>query len=278
VWCYTGRRLTLVILQERKLIEWTLKSSGMSVAHLRGGRLTLRMALAQFGTRFKIGYHHAQLIEYFLDRATNPTFEKLAAHYPEHPRPGAPELGPNSDLGKCIINALNIKRGYWKLPRSATSNPAQAAGISPFDSNESTASGSGSGSGSGSSNQYTNHVQGNFMGRWGSEDNSPSGANNPFIQHVNSQGLATSGFAASTALNPYLTAIGGDFNGDGMKEMAENIGSGDGFGTGPKKYWGVYPWSISDGVDPQTEAARVPGIPERDELSGGVKPLCYRQG
>lgn len=94
-----------------------------------------RMALAQFGTRFKIGYHHAQLIEYFLDRSSNPTFEKLAAHYPEHPRPGAPELHANADLGRCIINALNIKRGYWRLPRPAQGQyPQQPAGISPFGS------------------------------------------------------------------------------------------------------------------------------------------------
>ena len=108
------------------------------------------MALAQFGTRFKIGYHHAQLIEYFLDRSTNPSYEKLVAHYPEHPRPGAPELYPGCDLGKCIINALNIKRGYWKLPKQAP-----PAGISPFESTpESTGTGqaSGSGSTSGASN------------------------------------------------------------------------------------------------------------------------------
>jgi hypothetical protein len=48
-----------------------------------------RLALAQSDKRFKIGHHHAQLIEYFLDRAGNPTFEKLSAHYPEHPRHGA---------------------------------------------------------------------------------------------------------------------------------------------------------------------------------------------
>ena len=47
------------------------------------------MALAQYGAKFKIGHHHAQLLEYFLDRSTNPTLEKLQAHYPEHPRPGA---------------------------------------------------------------------------------------------------------------------------------------------------------------------------------------------
>jgi hypothetical protein len=78
---------------------------------------TARIALAQYGTRFKIGYHHAQLIEYFLDRATNPTFDKLAAHYPEHPRPGAMVLTPNSNFGLCIMNALNIKRGYWRIPQ-----------------------------------------------------------------------------------------------------------------------------------------------------------------
>ena len=104
------------------------------------------MALAQFGTRFKIGYHHAQLIEYFLDRSTNPSLEKLAAHYPEHPRPGAPELHPGCDLGRCIINALNIKRGYWRLPKQAP-----PAGISPFESTPESL-GQASGSTSGASN------------------------------------------------------------------------------------------------------------------------------
>lgn len=73
-----------------------------------------RSALAQYGLKFKIGYHHAQLIEYFLDRASNPTYEKLVAHYPEHPRPGALPLTPTSHLGGAILTALNIKRGYWK--------------------------------------------------------------------------------------------------------------------------------------------------------------------
>ena len=48
----------------------------------------VRLALSYFGASFKIGQHHAQLIEYFLDRAANPTVEKLQAHYPDHPRPG----------------------------------------------------------------------------------------------------------------------------------------------------------------------------------------------
>lgn len=75
----------------------------------------VRLALSYFGTRFKIGQHHAQLIEYFLDRASNPTFEKLQAHYPDHPRPGAPALTPDADFGLCVENALNIKRGYWRI-------------------------------------------------------------------------------------------------------------------------------------------------------------------
>lgn len=82
---------------------------------------TARLALAQYGQRFKIGYHHAQLIEYFLDRATNPTYDKLAAHYPEHPRQGAIRLTPDANLGLCILNALNIKRGYWRLPQVGVS-------------------------------------------------------------------------------------------------------------------------------------------------------------
>lgn len=78
-----------------------------------------RAALAQYGLKFKIGYHHAQLIEYFLDRASNPTYEKLVAHYPEHPRPGALPLTPTSHLGGAILTALNIKRGYWKISQQS---------------------------------------------------------------------------------------------------------------------------------------------------------------
>lgn len=114
------------------------------------------MALAQFGTRFKIGFHHAQLIEYFLDRATNPSLEKLAAHYPEHPRPGAPELHPGCDLGRCIINALNIKRGYWRLPRQVA-----PAGISPFGSTPESVGG-GVGGGSGSTSGASNAAGGQY--------------------------------------------------------------------------------------------------------------------
>lgn len=132
------------------------------------------MALAQFGTRFKIGYHHAQLIEYFLDRSTNPSFEKLAAHYPEHPRPGAPDLYPGCDLGRCIINALNIKRGYWRLPKQAP-----PAGISPFESTpESTGTGTGTGtgqaSGTGSASGGSNTVGGGY-GRYTSTSTSTTG-------------------------------------------------------------------------------------------------------
>ncbi|WRT67022.1 uncharacterized protein IL334_003988 [Kwoniella shivajii] len=89
----------------------------------------IRMALSQFGVRFKIGHHHSQLIEYFLDRATNPTYEKIQAHYPDHPRPGAPELTPTSNFGYCIANALNIKRGFWRLKGQLT-----PASDSPFGS------------------------------------------------------------------------------------------------------------------------------------------------
>lgn len=146
------------------------------------------MALAQFGTRFKIGFHHAQLIEYFLDRATNPTFEKLSAHYPDHPRPGAPELHPTSDFGRCIINALNIKRGYWRLPRLANSNQAPS-GISPFGSTpESVGQGSGSNSTAGTSagSGFTNNN--NKRG----DDNSPNSHPNPFITPNIGQGQSMS--------------------------------------------------------------------------------------
>ncbi|WWC85393.1 uncharacterized protein L201_000256 [Kwoniella dendrophila CBS 6074] len=98
----------------------------------------IRMALSQFGLKFKIGHHHSQLIEYFLDRATNPTYEKLQAHYPDHPRSGAPELTPTSNFGLCVANALNIKRGFWRVHIQTAS-----AGASPFGSTpESMGSGS----------------------------------------------------------------------------------------------------------------------------------------
>ncbi|WVQ71532.1 hypothetical protein IAR50_001071 [Cryptococcus sp. DSM 104548] len=95
----------------------------------------VRLALAHFGTRFKIGQHHAQLIEYFMDRACNPTFEKLQAHYPDHPRPGAPELTRESDFGWCISNALNVKRGFWravKLPSSTSPPDSTSSSSDPF--------------------------------------------------------------------------------------------------------------------------------------------------
>ena len=245
------------MLRQRR-IGWILKLSGMSplLQNLNLRMLISRMALAQFGTRFKIGFHHAQLIEYFFDRASNPTIEKLSAHYPEHPRPGAPELGPNADLGKCIINALNIKRGYWRLPRVSNSGQA-ASGISPFDT---TPESSGSGSGYGSSNQHVNQAQPNLTGRW-SEDSSPSGANNPFITFIHNQGPATSGFGSSTLLNPYLNAIGGNLDAEEMKSMAQIGGSGDGFGSGSKDFAGTCSWYSADGshdkaVDLQRGAER----------------------
>ena len=253
--------------------------------------LTSRMALAQFGTRFKIGFHHAQLIEYFFDRASNPTLEKLAAHYPEHPRPGAPELGPNSDLGRCIINALNIKRGYWRLPRSANSGQA-ASGISPFESTpESSGSASGTGSGSGSSNLYTNPFQGNFSERW-SEGNSPTGAN-PFLTSAPGLGPGLTGtggtgmgYGSTQYTNPYLATMGGNANSNEvlMKEMAQKIGSGDGFGSGSGQYHvqpvsgafsDSYSWSVSGKVD---LGAEPPLILESDGRDGGIKPLCYKEG
>jgi hypothetical protein len=204
-------------------------------------QLTSRMALAQFGTRFKIGFHHAQLIEYFLDRATNPTYEKLVAHYPEHPRPGAPELTPNSDFGRCIINALNIKRGYWRLPRAAYSNQ-QPSGISPFGSTPESASGSGSGSGSSNNQQYQNVNQNPvdsqkwkfFQPQW-SEDSSPKAFlnGNPFITPAHGQGLTSGpihvpvfGGPGWPESNPYLP--GGDMGID------EDMKNGDGgFSQGP---------------------------------------------
>ena len=41
-----------------------------------------------------------------------------------------PELHDNADLGVCVINALNIKRGYWRLPPGLR----YSADISPFGS------------------------------------------------------------------------------------------------------------------------------------------------
>jgi hypothetical protein len=203
------------------------------------------MALAQFGTRFKIGFHHAQLIEYFLDRATNPTFEKLASHYPEHPRPGAPELHPGSDFGKCIINALNIKRGYWRLPRAANSNQAPS-GISPFGSTPESvgqASGSGSsgtstavGSGSGPGANYND----NKYGR--GDDNPPDKHPNPFITGIvygesnisrvgKGQGESMNMNMSDTSAVPFLQS------GVGQRE-----GEGQSFGPASS----VYAWSITN--------------------------------
>ncbi|WVR05102.1 hypothetical protein IAU60_002114 [Kwoniella sp. DSM 27419] len=104
----------------------------------------IRMALSQFGVRFKIGHHHAQLIEYFMDRTTNPTYEKMCTHYPEHPRPGgAIELTPTADLGLCAMNAINVKRGFWRVTRGAKSTPG-SLGTSPFGSTPDNHVGSGS--------------------------------------------------------------------------------------------------------------------------------------
>ncbi|KAK4684511.1 hypothetical protein P7C73_g5665, partial [Tremellales sp. Uapishka_1] len=91
----------------------------------------IRMAMAQFGMKFRIGAHHSQVLEYFLDRATFPTYEKMAPHYPDHPRTGAPELRRDSNFGLLVINALNIKRGYWRLSPPA---PTQSADVSPMES------------------------------------------------------------------------------------------------------------------------------------------------
>lgn len=133
----------------------------------------IRMALAQLGLRFKIGHHHSQLVEYFMDRASNPTYDKMSAHYPEHPRAGAPVLHPNADLGVCVMNALNVKRGYWRIatPHGPTSTSANGSGfgyqtnqpnarqsqdgISPFGSSSTPGSSGASGYTSGQSGSYT---------------------------------------------------------------------------------------------------------------------------
>jgi hypothetical protein len=128
----------------------------------------IRIALAQLGLKFKIGHHHAQLVEYFMDRATNPTYDKMSAHYPEHPRPGAPVLHPGADLGVCVMNALNVKRGYWRIanpspsaahagPNGANQGYAQQTsdGISPFGSSSTPGSTGASGSVSGGTSYTT---------------------------------------------------------------------------------------------------------------------------
>jgi len=43
-----------------------------------------------------------------------------------------PELHPNADFGICILNALNIKRGYWRSFNQIPSN--NSAGVSPMGS------------------------------------------------------------------------------------------------------------------------------------------------
>ncbi|WWC69552.1 uncharacterized protein I206_103494 [Kwoniella pini CBS 10737] len=140
----------------------------------------IRMALSQFGLKFKIGHHHSQLIEYFLDRATNPTFEKLQAHYPDHPRSGAPELTPNANFGACVSNALNIKRGFWRLKQTSNST-----GASPFGSTPESTSATGRPQPS-SSSSVSHHL---------SDDGSP-------IQHpLESHGLRGTGNKPATVRN-----------------------------------------------------------------------------
>lgn len=109
------------------------------------------MALGQFGLRFKIGHHHAQLIEYFLDRAANPTLEKMEAHYPVHPRSGAPELHSNAHFGICVANALNVKRGFWRI----SPNLSHSNGVSPYGSTPESAAYASSSAGHGQPSSAT---------------------------------------------------------------------------------------------------------------------------
>ena len=51
----------------------------------------------------------------------------------------SPELHPNANFGICILNALNVKRGYWRSPGSLTS-----AGVSPFGSTPDSVAGASS--------------------------------------------------------------------------------------------------------------------------------------
>ncbi|WVO12766.1 hypothetical protein L204_100374 [Cryptococcus depauperatus] len=81
----------------------------------------IRLTLSHYGMKSKIGQHHAQLLEYFLDRIINPTFEKLKAHYPDHPRPEAPGLIEGSDMGLHAQITLDIKRGFWRTPKPSPS-------------------------------------------------------------------------------------------------------------------------------------------------------------
>ncbi|OCF39471.1 hypothetical protein I317_06745 [Kwoniella heveanensis CBS 569] len=134
----------------------------------------IRMALAQFGLRFKIGHHHAQLIEYFMDRVSNPSYEKLMVHYPEHPRPGAPELTPTSDLGICILNALNVKRGFWRIGPKAQST---SIGASPLGSTPESMTGGGSGGrGNYASASTSSSVSNHLDGKSPNDSRSPDGA------------------------------------------------------------------------------------------------------
>lgn len=151
------------------------------------------MALAQLGLKFKIGHHHAQLVEYFMDRATNPTYEKMAAHYPEHPRAGAPPLLPDSHLGLCVMNALNVKRGFWRVPRSSRAGHA-SAGVSPLDSTPGSTGASGSASagsrgGGGVNGKTGSSVSGNGNGNTTKATKSSSGS----AEHSPHYGTNTSG-------------------------------------------------------------------------------------
>lgn len=112
---------------------------------------TARMALSRYGQKFKIGFHHSKLIEYFLDRATSPSYNNLISHYPDHPRPGALPLTPQSHLGVAILTALNIKRGFWKATVE-THGSAQQQQLAGRVSNGSTPGSQNSALGNGSKN------------------------------------------------------------------------------------------------------------------------------
>jgi hypothetical protein len=77
-----------------------------------------------------------------------------------------PELHPNADFGICIMNALNIKRGYWKAYDQSHSS---SSGISPMGSTPGSMAYVSSAAGPSTSNSIN--------GKNGNNNNNPSSSN-----------------------------------------------------------------------------------------------------
>lgn len=56
-----------------------------------------------------------------------------------------PELHANAHLGACVLNALNVKRGFWRIPQGQT----HSTGVSPYTSTPESAAYASSAAGQG---------------------------------------------------------------------------------------------------------------------------------